>query len=60
METREEVMQGRAYDNRVDFLLDMDKGQLEELFPDEDAIKRVLIEAIIEATYDKVINDEVI
>ncbi len=59
METREEVMQGRAYDNRVDFLLDMDIGQIMELFPDEDAIKRVLIEAIIEATYDKQINEEV-
>lgn len=62
METREEVMFEQLYDRRVDFLRDMDIGELMELFPlEEDKLifKHYLIEKIIENVWDKQINEEV-
>ena len=59
METREEYMQGQFRAGRLEFLRDMDIGELMELFPGCDSIKDLLIEEIIENDWDKQINEEV-
>ena len=58
-ETKEEYLAGQFQSRRTDLLRDMEINELMDLFPDFDSIKELLIEEIINSTYDKQINEEV-
>ena len=58
-ETREEYLQGLFEQRRKDFLRDMDISDLMDLFPNWSDVKELLIEEILENSFDKQVNEEV-
>lgn len=58
-ETKEEHLQGQFQSRRRDFLRDIGIDELMDLFPDSNSIKELLIEEIINSSWDKGVNDEV-
>lgn len=58
-ETREEYLAGIDQGKRKDLLRDMEVPDLMDLFPDTDTIRELLIDEIINNSWDKQVNDEV-
>ena len=57
-ETMEEILKGQFEQRRKDFLRDMELEELQDLFPGTSYLMELLIEEIINQSYDKDILPE--